>query len=130
MCCSLAVLAVVLFFFFFFKQKTAYEIVSRDWSSDVCSSDLVVHQDLTAKMEPQDYQDKMVLQDYQDVMERMVLPVSEDRRERWESEDSLALMVQLVELVDPDQPVRPDLKETEEHQDIMGRMVYQVRTSS
>src|SRR5436309_6030921 len=27
-------------FFFFFKQKTAYEI-SRDWSSDVCSSDLV-----------------------------------------------------------------------------------------
>ena len=23
-----------------FKQKTAYEIVSRDWSSDVCSSDL------------------------------------------------------------------------------------------
>ena len=31
---------VVYFFFFFFKQKTAYEIVSRDWSSDVCSSDL------------------------------------------------------------------------------------------
>src|SRR5216110_3673562 len=27
-------------FFFFFKQKTAYEISSRDWSSDVCSSDL------------------------------------------------------------------------------------------
>src|SRR5216110_1731905 len=28
------------FVFFFFKQKTAYEISSRDWSSDVCSSDL------------------------------------------------------------------------------------------
>src|SRR3712207_7818428 len=27
------------FSFFFFKQKTAYEIL-RDWSSDVCSSDL------------------------------------------------------------------------------------------
>jgi len=27
-------------FFFFFKQKTAYEIQIRDWSSDVCSSDL------------------------------------------------------------------------------------------
>jgi len=27
--------------FFFFKQKTAYEIPKRDWSSDVCSSDLV-----------------------------------------------------------------------------------------
>src|SRR5213593_467901 len=26
--------------FFFFKQKTAYEMVSCDWSSDVCSSDL------------------------------------------------------------------------------------------
>ena len=25
----------------FFKQKTAYEIVARDWSSDVCSSDLM-----------------------------------------------------------------------------------------
>src|SRR6056297_522904 len=28
------------FFFFFFKQKTAYEILRSDWSSDVCSSDL------------------------------------------------------------------------------------------
>src|SRR5881275_1285899 len=28
------------FCFFFFKQKTAYEIVPCDWSSDVCSSDL------------------------------------------------------------------------------------------
>ena len=32
---------VFLFFFFFFKQKTAYEIGTGDWSSDVCSSDLV-----------------------------------------------------------------------------------------
>jgi len=31
---------VFYFFFFFFKQKTAYEIQIRDWSSDVCSSDL------------------------------------------------------------------------------------------
>src|SRR6058998_1680905 len=28
-------------FFFFFKQKTAYEMVMSDWSSDVCSSDLM-----------------------------------------------------------------------------------------
>ena len=27
--------------FFFFKQKTAYEIYQCDWSSDVCSSDLM-----------------------------------------------------------------------------------------
>src|SRR3546814_10066388 len=27
---------------FFFKQKTAYELRISDWSSDVCSSDLMV----------------------------------------------------------------------------------------
>src|SRR3546814_7210221 len=26
---------------FFFKQKTAYEMLISDWSSDVCSSDLI-----------------------------------------------------------------------------------------
>ena len=34
--------------FFFFKQKTAYEIGTGDWSSDVCSSDLVVVGNVTA----------------------------------------------------------------------------------
>src|SRR3546814_11416808 len=29
-------------FFFFFKQKTAYDMRISDWSSDVCSSDLVL----------------------------------------------------------------------------------------
>src|SRR3546814_4151704 len=29
------------FSFFFFKQKTAYEMRISDWSSDVCSSDLL-----------------------------------------------------------------------------------------
>src|SRR3546814_14272752 len=32
---------VFLYFVFFFKQKTAYEMRISDWSSDVCSSDLV-----------------------------------------------------------------------------------------
>src|SRR3546814_9272432 len=31
--------------FFFFKQKTAYEMRISDWSSDVCSSDLVTMRD-------------------------------------------------------------------------------------
>src|SRR3546814_8235927 len=31
-----------IFFFFFFKQKTAYEMRISDWSSDVCSSDLLI----------------------------------------------------------------------------------------
>src|SRR3546814_11351016 len=29
-------------FLFFFKQKTAYEMRISDWSSDVCSSDLII----------------------------------------------------------------------------------------
>src|SRR3546814_528579 len=33
---------------FFFKQKTAYELRISDWSSDVCSSDLVLARDLKA----------------------------------------------------------------------------------
>src|SRR3546814_4829377 len=40
--CSAGVcLGISLFFFFFFKQKTAYEMRISDWSSDVCSSDLI-----------------------------------------------------------------------------------------
>src|SRR3546814_1163263 len=31
----------VCFYVFFFKQKTAYEMRISDWSSDVCSSDLL-----------------------------------------------------------------------------------------
>src|SRR3546814_3868072 len=34
-------LTIVFVVFFFFKQKTAYEMRISDWSSDVCSSDLV-----------------------------------------------------------------------------------------
>src|SRR3546814_2344524 len=34
-------MSVLSFFFFFFKQKTAYEMRISDWSSDVCSSDLL-----------------------------------------------------------------------------------------
>src|SRR3546814_1850815 len=34
-------------FFFFFKQKTAYEMRISDWSSDVCSSDLLRHPGIT-----------------------------------------------------------------------------------
>src|SRR3546814_5038804 len=33
--------AYILYVFFFFKQKTAYELRISDWSSDVCSSDLI-----------------------------------------------------------------------------------------
>src|SRR3546814_8785276 len=38
--CCLSVF-LFLFLIFFFKQKTAYEMRISDWSSDVCSSDLL-----------------------------------------------------------------------------------------
>src|SRR3546814_2565102 len=51
--CVICVLDVFcfLFFFFFFKQKTAYEMRISDWSSDVCSSDLLdPHRSYQARM--------------------------------------------------------------------------------
>src|SRR3546814_17555159 len=39
--CVMYVVLVSLLLFFFFKQKTAYEMRISDWSSDVCSSDLL-----------------------------------------------------------------------------------------
>src|SRR3546814_7778329 len=36
----LSCFVMVTLWLFFFKQKTAYEMRIRDWSSDVCSSDL------------------------------------------------------------------------------------------
>src|SRR3546814_4168988 len=36
------IVSVLYLFFFFFKQKTAYEMRISDWSSDVCSSDLLL----------------------------------------------------------------------------------------
>src|SRR3546814_9512967 len=37
----IVIVSLLVFFFFFFKQKTAYEMRISDWSSDVCSSDLL-----------------------------------------------------------------------------------------
>src|SRR3546814_4945538 len=41
-------LLFVFYLFFFFKQKTAYEMRISDWSSDVCSSDLLLFIDTYA----------------------------------------------------------------------------------
>ncbi len=47
-------MAYLFFDFFFFKQKTAYEIWSSDWSSDVCSSDLAYLSEKSLASEPID----------------------------------------------------------------------------
>src|SRR3546814_256177 len=39
--CIHSMVCLCLFCCFFFKQKTAYEMRISDWSSDVCSSDLI-----------------------------------------------------------------------------------------
>src|SRR3546814_6288300 len=52
-------------YFFFFKQKTAYEMRISDWSSDVCSSDLL--KDVTTG-------DTLCAQDHIITLERMVFP--------------------------------------------------------
>src|SRR3546814_2700742 len=44
--------AGVLFLFFFFKQKTAYEMRISDWSSDVCSSDLLKENVIVGRLIP------------------------------------------------------------------------------
>src|SRR3546814_2433610 len=44
-------LCVLCYDFFFFKQKTAYEMRISDWSSDVCSSDLLVRQSIRRRLE-------------------------------------------------------------------------------
>src|SRR3546814_8640962 len=54
---------VLLCYVFFFKQKTAYEMRISDWSSDVCSSDLVEAKD--AKKDALDTYDKTILGAYE-----------------------------------------------------------------
>src|SRR3546814_14072213 len=46
MCCLVLCLFIL---FFFFKQKTAYEMRISDWSSDVCSSDLTIFEQLASE---------------------------------------------------------------------------------
>src|ERR1043166_10154302 len=62
--------------FLFFKQKTAYEIPKRDWSSDVCSSDLIAATDTissrTAKVG--DAFTARVMSDVKDVSGQVVIP--------------------------------------------------------
>src|SRR3546814_16001180 len=55
---------------FFFKQKTAYELRISDWSSDVCSSDLIegscFHPNMTCRCSLADVDVGEPLQDYID----------------------------------------------------------------
>src|SRR3546814_8994899 len=56
----------VVFFgiFFFFKQKTAYEMRISDWSSDVCSSDLLSNSSVTMSMHREQQASNFQRKDY------------------------------------------------------------------
>src|SRR3546814_10293946 len=51
-----------LLIFFFFKQKTAYDVRISDWSSDVCSSDLLI-QAMLADSQAELYASESMLRD-------------------------------------------------------------------
>src|SRR3546814_6181095 len=61
--------------FFFFKQKTAYEMRISDWSSDVCSSDLV------AKIHPGSFRLDEHLRERGGIAEAEVEPLPRDRKD-------------------------------------------------
>src|SRR3546814_20616221 len=66
------------FYVFFFKQKTAYEMRISDWSSDVCSSDL-----LTAnRVSPADRILDLGVQGIRHAHVRTLPPLPEMRRSR------------------------------------------------
>src|ERR671929_231359 len=69
---------------FFFKQKTAYEIVSRDWSSDVCSSDLGAARALVCdqRVDRQALPDPLLV-DGADAADRKSVGVGKECRSRW-----------------------------------------------
>src|SRR3546814_4646558 len=55
---------------FFFKQKTAYEMRISDWSSDVCSSDLVRARQIEKLKRLKAERDPAVLQEALDALTR------------------------------------------------------------
>src|SRR3546814_20418163 len=61
---------------FFFKQKTAYEVRISDWSSDVCSSDLVQPGDRRAGQGPSGARDRCAGRDHGPRRRRRRYPLS------------------------------------------------------
>src|SRR3546814_9997643 len=55
-----ASMSVCLCYVFFFKQKTAYEMRISDWSSDVCSSDLIFTQLMAYNMKKKSNRDDLI----------------------------------------------------------------------
>src|SRR3546814_1068499 len=83
----------LLSFFFLFKQKTAYEMRISDWSSDVCSSDLVdvLLGDFTKGVGGLEYGDQLLMLAFcKRVGSSFQLPASIGRRRAQPSQHPLA----------------------------------------
>src|SRR3546814_15641159 len=78
--------------FFFFKQKTAYEMRISDWSSDVCSSDLLQFGAQTGNGSPivnsKNFQFGIYIQDDWEVTDRLTLNLGV----RWDYERTPAFL--------------------------------------
>src|SRR3546814_678182 len=59
--------------FFFFKQKTAYEMRISDWSSDVCSSDLIINREFGLAKNENSLQGSFIVDELTDLVEEAVL---------------------------------------------------------
>src|SRR3546814_6618632 len=73
-----------MYLFFFFKQKTAYEMRISDWSSDVCSSDLLKIQREALKKE-KDAESRQRLADLESAIEALEREYN-DLEEVWKTE--------------------------------------------
>src|SRR3546814_6743792 len=79
-------------FFFFFKQKTAYEMRTSDWSSDVCSSDL----DFREAREAEKYE---LCAEFGATLPRLRKRVAQDlRHRRMDKARAVAAVVRLLDL--------------------------------
>src|SRR3546814_4332592 len=78
--------------FFFFKQKTAYEMRISDWSSDVCSSDLVARNARRHADNPEFRADMIAtLEESVGKMNDMLARLSQHNRARYEEPRAVAL---------------------------------------
>src|SRR3546814_4213561 len=72
-------LVCVFLWFFFFKQKTAYEMRISDWSSDVCSSDLIADEWLAWGVRERDWKPSTA-SDNRSVVNHHLLPAFRGQR--------------------------------------------------
>src|SRR3546814_9295265 len=102
--------------FFFFKQKTAYEMRISDWSSDVCSSDLVARNARRHADNPEFRADMIAtLEESVGKMNDMLARLSQHNRARYEEPRAVALRSLAENVVAIKGQQHPVILRSEEH---------------